>query len=220
MKIAIQSQYTLERAGIAAIIRQVWPKADVVEGATAADLGTVVDDLDKGDLLIVDWRSEVDASELAIKRKKAGEKVPVIALAENGTLAHVRHIVSHGIQAVIPVTATPDVFSAMLPFVMAGGSHVPLSVLGEAANDSPIPLQTRAAQRSPLLHEDPVFRNLTRRQREVLRLVSMGLSNEEIAEEMDVTLNTVKSHVSSMLRALGVKRRTQAMKLLGDSMQA
>ncbi len=217
MIVAIQSPYTLERAGIVAIISQVWPEAEILEGGMASELSKDVKALGKGDLLVVDWRTEAEAAELISQTKGSKHKVPVIALSEKDDIDHVRRVVGYGAQAVLPLTAPPAVFAAMLPFVMAGGSYVPVSVLGNVANDAPRPMTAPAAHRAPLMNEDPVFRNLTRRQREVLRLVSMGLSNEEIAEEMDVTLNTVKSHVSSMLRALGVKRRTQAMKMLGDS---
>lgn len=55
------------------------------------------------------------------------------------------------------------------------------------------------------LHED-----LTRRELEVLRLIADGLSNQEIAEELYITLKTVKTHVSNILSKLEVSDRTQA----------
>lgn len=55
------------------------------------------------------------------------------------------------------------------------------------------------------LHDD-----LTTREREVLELIAQGKSNQEIADELFITLKTVKTHVSNILSKLGVEDRTQA----------
>ncbi|MCR8969091.1 response regulator transcription factor [Facklamia sp. 7083-14-GEN3] len=55
------------------------------------------------------------------------------------------------------------------------------------------------------LHDD-----LTNREREVLELIARGYSNQAIAEELFITLKTVKTHVSNILSKLEVDDRTQA----------
>lgn len=51
---------------------------------------------------------------------------------------------------------------------------------------------------------------ISKRELEVLNLMAMGLSNEEIAGKLFVSLNTVKTHSSHIFSKLEVKRRTQA----------
>lgn len=52
---------------------------------------------------------------------------------------------------------------------------------------------------------------ISKREWEVLTLMSQGLSNQEIANQLFVSLNTVKTHGSNLFLKLDVKRRTQAI---------
>jgi len=52
---------------------------------------------------------------------------------------------------------------------------------------------------------------LSKREIEVLEFMAQGLSNQEIADKMFVSLNTVKTHTSNLFSKLDVKRRTAAV---------
>jgi DNA-binding NarL/FixJ family response regulator len=65
-----------------------------------------------------------------------------------------------------------------------------------------------------LLHEEaiaPEASRLSEREREVLRLMARGMTNEQIGGELHLTLNTVKTHVAHVLRKLGAADRAQAV---------
>ncbi|GAB3247548.1 response regulator transcription factor [Larkinella harenae] len=63
-----------------------------------------------------------------------------------------------------------------------------------------------------ILNEDALAKTgLSKRELEVLQLMAEGLSNQEIASRLFVSLNTVKTHSSNVLEKMDVKRRTQAV---------
>lgn len=53
--------------------------------------------------------------------------------------------------------------------------------------------------------------NISKREHEVLILMAQGLSNQEVADKLFVSLNTVKTHSSKLFEKLNVQRRTQAV---------
>lgn len=55
------------------------------------------------------------------------------------------------------------------------------------------------------------LQGISERELEVLQLMAQGLSNQEIADKLFVSLHTVKSHLSNLYSKLDVKRRTQAI---------
>jgi DNA-binding CsgD family transcriptional regulator len=62
------------------------------------------------------------------------------------------------------------------------------------------------------LNEDALQRlEISKREHEVLELMAQGLSNQEIADKLFVSLNTIKTHTSNLFLKLDVKRRTQAV---------
>lgn len=67
-------------------------------------------------------------------------------------------------------------------------------------------LSTLAAQKQP----SPKELVLTIREMQILKMLEMGLSNRDIADQLCITLHTVKNHVHSVLNKLGVSTRTEA----------
>ena len=67
-----------------------------------------------------------------------------------------------------------------------------------------------AAQANP----DSSTNSLTARETEILELLEQGLTNQQIASRLSVTVHTVKNHVHSLLTKLGVGSRNDAVTVL------
>jgi pimeloyl-ACP methyl ester carboxylesterase/DNA-binding CsgD family transcriptional regulator len=65
-------------------------------------------------------------------------------------------------------------------------------------------------------HDDPVFDQLSRREREVLAMLAQGLSNQEIADALFISEKTVRNHVHHIFDKLDVRNRSQAIVLARD----
>lgn len=57
---------------------------------------------------------------------------------------------------------------------------------------------------------------ISKREYEVLKGISLGLSNKEIADKLFISESTIKTHVSNLLVKLDAKRRTQAIQIAKD----
>jgi DNA-binding NarL/FixJ family response regulator len=106
--------------------------------------------------------------------------------------------------------APPDQLSAAVRVVAAGDALIDPSVTRRLI--SRFAVAARPATALP-----PGLEELTPREQEVLRLVARGLSNAEIARELVVEENTVKTHVSRVLMKLHLRDRVQAVVLAYES---
>ena len=108
-------------------------------------------------------------------------------------------ILRSGAKGFLPITCGLKVLIGALERMRGGGSFVPL-VLDNASNGN-------GAVHEPESTGRPA---LTRRQRDVLALISQGKSNKLIADALGMSESTVKAHVKQIIRRLNVANRTQA----------
>jgi len=127
---------------------------------------------------------------------------------------------------IVLFTAYPD-HAAVEPALAAGARAV---VLKDADRADLVDVIRRVAAGEPLDHvggiePDEISERLarrlrdcalTRREYEILRRVSMGETNPEIAEATGLTRNTIKTYVQSALNKLGARNRIEALNRLNE----
>jgi DNA-binding NarL/FixJ family response regulator len=131
---------------------------------------------------------------LAETRKQFPD-VAVIVLSTSDDAGDIASALSLGAVAYVVKKAHPDDLAVAVRQVYEHSIYLPRVVEGTA---------------EPEVDEDAHGSDLTRRELEILRLVSEGLSNTELARMLWVTEQTVKFHLSNIYRKLGVANRTEA----------
>ena len=96
---------------------------------------------------------------------------------------------------------------------VAAATHAALSGRAPTSIDDSVPLDTTEAQDPPTTE---IRSTLTLREQQIAEAVARGLSNKEIAAQMQISLKTVKAHLGSVFGKLEVRDRLQlALKLAG-----
>ncbi|MEM7523898.1 MAG: response regulator transcription factor, partial [Pseudomonadota bacterium] len=107
-----------------------------------------------------------------------------------------------------PKSAEPPILLAALQLCLNGGVYVPPLVLSALSESRDSPSLGANAQARP---QSEALSTLTPRQWDVLRLLTNGSSNKVIARALELSEGTVKIHVASILRALDVQNRAEAV---------
>jgi DNA-binding NarL/FixJ family response regulator len=139
-----------------------------------------------------------DVRFLALSASDAPEDV--IAVIRAGARGYVTKTISGAdlVDAIRRVAAGDAVFSPRLAgFVLDAFASMPASVVGKPSFD-------------------PELDQLTTREREVLRLIARGYTYREVGRELFISVKTVESHVSSVLRKLQLSTRHQLTKWAAD----
>jgi DNA-binding NarL/FixJ family response regulator len=138
-------------------------------------------------------------------------EVPVIVVSGEEDPRLIDAAFLHGARGYVPKNSSGHALRAAIDAVLGGEVYVPPHVL-----------PSRGRSSRPAAEPESVSK-LTPRQSDVLVLLARGLANKEIAEELDMSLSTVRVHVGAIFKLLGVENRTQAamsplaQKLLGKS---
>lgn len=203
LRILLVDDDALVRAGLRAVLGTE-PDMEVVgEAGTGAAAISAVELLDP-DLVLMDIRMpEMDG--LAATASIVGDDGPRVLILTTFELdEYVYEAMRVGASGFMLKRSSPEDLVQAVRVAASGDSLV----LPEAMRRM-VEQFGKSGELAAQVRKD--IEKLTDREKEVLRNVAQGLSNVEIAEELFVSRETVKSHVTSILTKLGVRDRTQAV---------
>jgi DNA-binding NarL/FixJ family response regulator len=200
-RVLIVDDQPLMRAGFKSVL-EASGQVDVVgEAATGAEAIEQARRLDP-DVVLMDVRMP-DMDGIEATRRMPKQKV--LILTTFGLDEYIIEALRAGASGFLLKDAPVEELLSAVRAVAAGDAQLSPAVTKR--------LLDQVARRLPAAvdRDDALLDELTARERDVLRLLAVGMSNAEIGEALVVSEATVKTHVSSVLGKLGLRDRVQAV---------
>ncbi len=192
-------------ANVIAAVLENEPDIEVVGSTTLVEEALPL--AQQCDVLIVSTRLPANGAlriTQAVTQASLSTKVLILGLAESK--AEVLHFIEAGAAGYVLQDDSVDALLTKLRSTYAGTALISPEIAGA--------LLVRVAELAQNTERDEVWltasSELTAREREILRLIGQGLSNQQIADQLVIEVGTVKNHVHRILQKLNVTDRQTA----------
>jgi two-component system, NarL family, nitrate/nitrite response regulator NarL len=203
LRILVADDHALMRDGLVLMIQSTWRDAQC---EVASDYAEVISKLEAQptnlwfDAVILDLRMPgmrgVDSVAIIAQRALGAPVIVCTALEDPGL---VERLLKTGIRSVVNKTTGADELVRHLEDALSQGSPV----------STPLSSNLNGNANSSVMHGGSAM--LTNRQREILKLLHLGKPSKVIASELNVSLDTIKSHLSALYSVMGVTSRSEAI---------
>jgi DNA-binding NarL/FixJ family response regulator len=211
MKVLVVDDHALIRKAVHAVLKQLKRKTAVFEASNGHQaIQTVEKHPDLGLVLLDINLPDRDGFSILGELRERYADIAIIILSASSDPGEVKRAFSLGAMGFIPKTTEHDVMLSAIELVLSGGLYIPSAVLKSVEPTSRRPTNRSSARG---FHDDL---GLTDRQIEVLALLMEGKNNKVIAKTLDMAVPTVKNHITTVLKALKVTSRTEAVIKVGQ----
>ncbi len=194
-RIVVADDHPLFRAALRSAVEKAAPGAVIAECASLAEVQAALTE-SATDLLLLDLKLSDSEGMAGLTRIRAEHPaVPVAVVSASEEPPTVRRALALGAAGFIPKSAALPVMVEAITAILSGDSWAP--DVGEAGAEEG-DLEARIA-------------SLTPSQLRILEGLRAGRLNKQIAFDLGVTEATIKAHLTSVFRKLGVQNRTQAV---------
>lgn len=195
MKILIADDYALFRDGLRFNLEKITSDLILLEANSWTQAAELLKNNPDTSLVLVDMTMQDAPWEDGLKSLKSVFEGRIGVLADAEDAYTIKKAMSLGVCGYLPKNIEQKVLTSALGLILNGGTYFPSTLLNQSSDNMNLSNGKR----------------LTNRQFEVLKYLSQGLSNKQIAYHMSVSEATVKLHINALLRAVAATNRTQAV---------
>jgi two-component system response regulator NreC len=203
-EVLLVDDHEIVRAGLRSLLeRQQYIEivGEASSGVEAIELATRL----QPDVVLMDVSMpDMDGVEATRKIKEQAPGINVLALTVHEEEAYFFEMLAAGASGYVPKRASPQILLTAISIVSRGEVFLHPAVAGALVQEYVQEGRSGARKR--------VYDGLTPRQREVLTLIAEGLSNHEIANELDISVRTVERHRENIMKRLNLHSRVELVK--------
>lgn len=198
-RVLIVDDHALVRDGLRAVLLSSFPACAIAEAGSFAEALDQLERQPDVDIVLLDLNIP-DASRFSALEQLRSDfpSLPVVMVSGSYDRVTVRDALAAGAAGFLPKTLDRETILDAIQQILAGEIYVPEEFQTDAVAEE----------------EDSIrklIESLTPQQRVVLGRLVAGRLNKQIAHELDISMTTVKAHVSAILCKLNVFSRTQAV---------
>ncbi|MDO6460373.1 response regulator transcription factor [Granulosicoccaceae sp. 1_MG-2023] len=211
--ILIADDHPLFREAIINVIRQEFPGCTINECEDLDGAMGITAQNDELDLILLDLDMPgMNGLNGLIGLRNAAPTIPVVIVSAEKNKQVVLQAITYGAVGFIAKSSPREQMGKALQTILDGNVYLPPDIIradGQAQT-------SQGGDESVRPISPELLSSLTRRQLLVLERMAKGESNKQIAYNLNIAETTVKTHVSAILRKLGVYNRIQAILSAGD----
>ena len=209
LEILVFDGQSIYRTGLRSLINAEMPWAEAIE---ASNPNEALAQIRAGafELMLVGTdRARLGSLDFMKLAREAAPDTRFAVMSASDTRADILATLAAGFHGFISKHQSDTDILFAITEILSGRIYVPGS-LAEVREGDPLSSTQLDREAPPTLSTETDVLKLTKRQREVLTLLARGLSNKEIARALAIAEATTKIHLAALLRALGVRNRTEA----------
>lgn len=201
IKVLIADDHKLFRQGLIGLMKTREDLVEVIGEAETGEEAVLMAEKLNPDVILMDiYMPQVDGLQAAKEIYRRFPHIAVVMLTSSERDGHLYEAAQIGVAGYLLKSLDANELFDLLHGVTNGETAMTRALASK--------LLKSVANR--MADEDKGEQALTERELFVLRLVASGASNQEIADKLTISVNTVKSHIKNILEKLQLENRTQA----------
>lgn len=207
VKILVADDHPLFREAVSLVLNTSLEACEILEAEDVEQTLALLQQQDDLDLILLDLNMPGSGGlNTLLEIRNIAPAIPVVIISAETNRKIILQTITYGAVGFVSKSSSKQEIGNAIEQILEGNVYLPADII-RAGTEA---VQPKGRQQEAQISSEMLY-TLTRKQLLVLKAMAMGSSNKQIAYDLNISETTVKSHVSAILKKLGVHNRTQAV---------